>query len=495
MNEHQSPDTRVPWIQTELPGPAARRMVEADQRVTSPSYTRVYPLAVASGEGVVLTDVDGNRFLDFTSGIAVCSTGHCHPRVVAAIQDQAARLVHMSGTDFYYAPQMELSRRLAERAPGEGPKRVFLANSGAEAVEAAFKLARHHTGRQQVIAFRGAFHGRTMGALSLTASKSLQRHGFAPLVPGVHHLDYPYCYRCPGRICQVDSGNDERSSSMAGSNVRSGEGSSSRGSSAEGPVCCQRFFDQLESLFRHVVSPREVAAIIVEPVLGEGGYVVPPPDFLPKLREVTREHGILLIADEVQSGMGRTGKLFAVEHWGVGPDILCLAKGIASGMPLGAMVAREDVMSWPSGAHASTFGGNPIACAAALATLDLLEESLIANAQRQGALLMEQLRSLAARHSAIGDVRGLGLMVGVELVKREGSDREHRQSLVPSMIPPGDPECQQRVIQSCFHRGLLLLGCGTSTVRFCPPLVVQEEQVATAVELFAESLEECSPSE
>jgi 4-aminobutyrate aminotransferase len=471
MNEHKSRDTRVPWIHTELPGPAARRMIEADQRVTSPSYTRVYPLAVASGEGAVLTDVDGNRFLDFTSGIAVCSTGHCHPRVVAAIQDQASRLLHMSGTDFYYAPQMELSRRLAEHAPGEGPKRVFLANSGAEAVEAAFKLARHHTGRQQVIAFRGAFHGRTMGALSLTASKSLQRHGFAPLVPGVHHLDYPYCFRCP----------------------RNSRGD--RAEFADSSRCCQQPFEQLESLFRHVVSPSEVAAIIVEPVLGEGGYVVPPPDFLPQLREITREHGILLIADEVQSGMGRTGKLFAVEHWGVTPDILCLAKGIASGMPLGAMVAREDVMSWPSGAHASTFGGNPVACAAALATLDLLEESLIANAQRQGTLLLEQLRSLASRHAAIGDVRGLGLMVGVELVK---PTHPHGNSELPHLAPSpplADPQCQHSVIQRSFHKGLLLLGCGTSTVRFCPPLVIQAEQVTTAVQLFAESLEEYSSPE
>jgi 4-aminobutyrate aminotransferase len=445
---------RVPWIHSDLPGPRAQQLIRDDENYTSPSYTRVYPLAVASGQGAVLTDVDGNRFLDFTAGIAVCSTGHCHPRVVEAIRQQAARLIHMSGTDFYYAPQMELARRLARLAPGDTAKRVFLANSGAEAIEAAFKLARHHTGRQQMIAFRGAFHGRTMGALSLTASKALQRSGFAPLVPGVHHVDYPMCSHCPRRT--------------------------------ESSGCCQKPFEQLEALFRHTVSPEEVAAIIVEPVLGEGGYVVPPPDFLGKLRNLTAQHGILLIADEVQAGMGRTGKMFAVEHWGVLPDIICLAKGIASGMPLGAIVAPSEVMSWPRGAHASTFGGNPISCAAALATLDLLEDSLIENAARLGPILKNALNELARQQPAMGDVRGLGLMVGVDLVKEETTE-DGRQTKV------ADPDCQKAVIQRCFHKGLLLLGCGTSTIRFCPPLIVDREQVETAARLFGEALNELKP--
>ncbi len=439
-------DDPVPFIRTELPGPLGRAMIAEDEQFTSPSYTRVYPLAVAAGRGAVIEDVDGNRFLDFTAGIAVCSTGHCHPRVVQAVRDQAERLLHMSGTDFYYGPQSKLARRLAQLAPGTAAKRVFFTNSGAEAVEAAFKLARYHTGRQRVIAFRGAFHGRTLGALSLTASKVIQRRGFAPLIPGITHIDYPFCQRCPRR-------------------------------SAQG--CCYEPLEQLDHLFRQVLPADEVAAIFVEPILGEGGYVVPPPEFHSRLKAIAEKHGILLVADEVQTGMGRTGRMLAMEHFGVEPDIICLAKGIASGMPLGAIIARNELMTWPRGAHASTFGGNPVSCAAALATLDLLEQELIANAAQVGQLLKQLLTELARKHPIIGDVRGLGLMIGVELVHSQGE-----RAGLPL------PEAAQRVVQACFRKGLLLLTCGESTLRLCPPLVIDEQDARTAVRLIGEALGE-----
>ena len=350
----------------------------------------------------------------------------------------------MSGTDFYYPPQADLAEKLAAIAPGDDRKRVFFTNSGAESVEAAFKLARFHTGRKQVIAFFGAFHGRTMGALSLTGSKVTQRHGFAPLVPQVSHVDYPNCYRCPYRPA--------------------------------GGGCCDKTFDDIEKdLFARTVSPEEVAAFIVEPIQGEGGYIVPPPDFHKKLKALAEKHGILYVADEVQTGMGRTGKMFAMEHFGVVPDIVCLAKGIASGMPLGAIIAREEIMNWPPGSHASTFGGNPVSCVAALETIALLEEELIENARDVGDYLQQQLRKLAQKHTVIGDVRGLGLMVGAELVK----DRESREPI---------PAVRDAVVDACFHRGLLLLGCGKSTLRFCPPLVVDEEDVEIAMGILDEVL-------
>ena len=427
----------VPHLQTDLPGPRARALVAADEQYTSPSYTRAYPLAVERGYGAVIEDVDGNRFLDFTAGIAVCSTGHCHPRIVAAVREQAGKLIHMSGTDFYYGPQGDLAKKLAEIAPGSGAKRVFFTNSGAESVEAAFKLARYHTGRQHMIAFYGGFHGRTMGALSLTGSKVVQRRGFAPLIPLVSHVDYPNVYRC-----------------------------------AEG---CLDTLNQLDDLFKRTVAPQEVAGLIVEPIQGEGGYIVPPPEFHRELRRLCDQHGILLIADEVQSGMGRTGKMFALEHWGVVPDIVCLAKGIASGMPLGAIIARAELMDWGPGSHASTFGGNPISCVAALETIKLLEESLMENARTVGEHLKQRLVELAGRHRLIGDVRGLGLMVGVELV-RDRATKEHASTE------------RDEVVQTCFRRGLLLLGCGTSTLRFCPPLVVTKEQCDVAVAILDDVL-------
>ena len=437
---------KAPQILTELPGPNASRMIESDERCTSPSYTRSYPLAVERGEGAVIEDVDGNLFLDFTAGIAVCATGHCHPRVVEAIQQQAGRLLHMSGTDFYYAPQSTLAQKLAEIAPGSSHKRVFFTNSGAESVEAAFKLARYYTKREKVIAFFGAFHGRTMGALSLTGSKAIQKRGFSPLVPGVTHIDYPNPYRCPSGKTPEEQGME-----------------------------CIDYLE--EKLFRKTVPPDEVAAIFVEPIQGEGGYIVPPDGFLKRLKTLTEKHGILFVADEVQSGMGRTGKMFAIEHWGIEPDIMCLAKGLASGMPLGAIVAKESVMNWPPGAHASTFGGNPVSCVAALETIALLEEELIDNTQQIGAELFKGLTELQTKHQLIGDVRGKGLMLCIELV----GDRE---SKVPAVVE------RDELVLSCFHKGLLLLGCGENSIRFSPPLVVDSEQVKTALTILDEALTE-----
>lgn len=435
----------APRIGTPLPGPRAEQMIAKDLRYTSPSYTRVYPLAVARGSGAVLEDVDGNRFLDFTAGIAVCATGHSHPRVVQAITRQARDLLHMSGTDFYYGTQADLAAKLAEIVPGDEPRRVFFCNSGAEAVEAAIKLARYHTGRHRLIAFRGAFHGRTLGAVSLTASKAVQRRGFGPLIPGVTHIEYPRAAR--------------------------------RGESADrGAEAVERTFAELQRVFATVAPPEEVAAIVVEPIQGEGGYLVPPDNFLPRLHELAQRHEILLITDEVQSGMGRTGKMFAQEHVGVAADILCLAKGIASGMPLGAIVAREDVMTWPPGAHASTFGGNPVSCAAALETIALLEEGLIENARQVGGWLREQLQQRLSAHPNVIDVRGRGMMIGVELA-RDSRGEPH-------------PELCNALIQACFEKGLLLLSCGASTIRFCPPLVIDAEQAETGARIFADTLDE-----
>src|SRR4051794_12538386 len=348
----------LPHLTRPVPGPCATAIIERDAAVVSPSYTRCYPLVADHGEGAIVEDVDGNRFLDFNAGIAVVATGHCHPRVVKAIQDQAARLIHMSGTDFYYEGLVALAEKLSEIAPGDVPRRVSFGNSGAEAVEGSIKLARYTTGRDKLIAFYGSFHGRTMGALSLTARKSTQRGRFGPLVPGVTHAPYPYCYRCPF------------------------------GKEPEGcAVECVQFIE--ETLLKTVSPAEETAAIVFEPVQGEGGYIVPPRKFFDELQRVAKKHGILLIADEVQSGMGRTGKMWASEHFDLVPDILAVAKGIASGMPLGATVARADLMNWKPGAHASTFGGNPVSCAAALVTIGLLEKSLVENARRMGEHLME----------------------------------------------------------------------------------------------------------
>lgn len=435
---------KYPEIITPLPGPRAAALIAIDHRFVSPSYTRIYPLVAESAEGLWIRDPDGNRFLDFTAGIAVCAAGHCHPLVVQAIKDQADQLLHMSGTDFYYPPQILLAEKLAGLAPGSGLHKVYFGNSGAEAVEAAFKLARWHTRRELNLAFFGAFHGRTMGALSLTASKTIQKKHYHPLVPGITHVPYPYCYRCPYQLCYPTCG-----------------------------TACVTWIE--DTLFRTTVPPEEVAAIFVEPIQGEGGYIVPPPEFHPKLSRIARKYGILYVADEVQSGMGRTGKMFAMEHFGVAPDIMALAKGIASGMPLGAMVARAEIMDWEAGSHASTFGGNPISCQAALATIRLLEQGLMVNAAQRGEQLMSGLRALQQEFECLGDVRGRGLMVGVELVK----DRETKERA-------GD--WRDQVVQAAFHKGLLLLGCGLNTIRFCPALTVSADEIEVSLELFRDVL-------
>jgi 4-aminobutyrate aminotransferase len=436
-----------PKLKTALPGPLAEKAVAADERLISPSYTRGYPLVAKSGRGVRITDVDGNQFLDFAAGIAVNSTGHCHPEVVKAIQDQAAQLIHMSGTDFYYESMAQLAERLSAVAPMRGPHRFYYGNSGAEAVECALKLARYHTGRQNVIAFLGAFHGRTMGALSLTASKPQQKRRFAPLVPGVHHVPYPYAYRhCRGTA-------EEQEAYALG---------------------CARHIE--ERLFKTILPPEEVAAIIVEPIQGEGGYVVAPDSFLREIRNICDKHGILMIVDEVQSGAGRTGKWWAIQHTGVEPDIVCSAKGIASGMPLGICMAKAEVMDWVPGSHASTFGGNPVAIAAALATMDVLEREGIANAGQVGAKMMERLRSWIGVHKNVGDVRGRGLMIGVELVK----DTQTREAF---------GAMRDRVVDLAFERGLLILGCGETTIRLCPALIVNQHEADIALDILEECIE------
>jgi 4-aminobutyrate aminotransferase len=421
----------VPHLTTALPGPIAAGLLARDTVFVSGSYTRVYPLVVERGSGCVIEDVDGNRFLDFTAGIAVTNAGHCHPAVVEAVQDQAAKLIHMSGTDFYYRPQIELAERLARTAPGPTAKKVFFCNSGAEAVEAALKLARWHTERSRVVAFFGAFHGRTYGAMSLSGSKLVHRRGFSPLVPDVHHVNFPR--ECPGTC-------DNRTKGQ-----------------------CSLTIDLEATIFKRIAPPEEVAAIFVEPIQGEGGYHPLPKGCLPALRELCDKHGILLVVDEIQSGMGRTGKLWAVEHYGVEPDIVCSAKGIASGLPLGAIIAKAEVMDWPPGSHASTFGGNPVACRAALATLDLLEGGYMANAAERG----EQLRAGLRKVPGLSNVRGLGLMTAAD---------------VPSA------GVREKVIDGCFRRGLLLLGCGEMAIRFCPALCVTESQVADCLRILGEVL-------
>jgi len=436
----------APEIKTPLPGPKAKAIIERDNQFVSPSYTRDYPFVIARGEGAIVEDVDGNRFLDCAAGIAVNSTGVSHPEVVKAICDQAGKFIHMSGTDFYYEPQVRLAEELASIAPIDGPVRTFFGNSGTEATEASIKLARYYTKRQGIIAFLGSFHGRSMGSLSLTASKVIQRRGFGPLLPGVYHARYPEPYRFKGGGYEC---------------------------AAE---CLSYIRDQL---FVHLIAPDEVAAIVVEPIQGEGGYIVPPPAFLQGLRELASEHGIVLVVDEVQSGMGRTGKMFASEHFGLRADVVNIAKGIASGLPLGVTCARADVMSWPAGAHASTFGGNPVSCAAASATIKLLKDALVANAAAVGAHLLDGLRELQRKHSLVGDVRGLGLMIGVELVR----NRETKERAINE---------RNALVQSMFRRGVLVLGAGKNSIRIAPPLVLTKPQANSLLRVMDEALGELS---
>ncbi len=436
--------TDTPQIRTPLPGPRARAIIERDALVVSPSYTRAYPFVIARGHGAMVEDVDGNRFLDCAAGIAVNSTGHSHPDIVSAIVDQAQKFLHMSGTDFYYEPQVRLAEELEAIAPFRGPKRTFFGNSGTEANEAAIKLARYHTQRYGLIAFLGSFHGRTLGSLSITSSRAIQRKGFGPPMAGAYHAPYANCYRCPvGR--RPDS-------------------------------CAAECLDYLEDqILVHLVAPDEVAAVVVEPIQGEGGYVVPPVQFHQRLRELTKTHGMLLVVDEVQSGMGRTGKMFAIEHFGVEPDVVTSAKGIASGLPLGVATARAELMAWPPGSHASTFGGNPVSCAAALATITLLKDRLITNAATVGAFMLEGLRQMQQKHALIGDVRGKGLMIGVELVR----DRQTKERATTE---------RDRVVEECFRRGLLILGAGRNALRLSPPLVLTSAQADTALRILDEAL-------
>jgi 4-aminobutyrate aminotransferase len=438
--------TAGPKLKTAIPGPNAKRILAGDEKYISPSYTRSYPLVAKRGRGIVVEDVDGNEFFDFSAGIAVTSTGHCHPDVVAAIQKQAGELIHMSGTDFYYESLVTLAERLSKIAPMPGPHKIYYGNSGAEAVECALKLARYHTKRQQVIAFFGAFHGRTMGALSLTASKPQQKRRFSPLVPGVTHVSYPDVYRAG-----VDPQDAEKFA-----------------------LGCARYIE--DKLFKTILPPEEVAAIFVEPIQGEGGYVVAPTIFMQELRRICDKHGILLVLDEVQSGIGRTGKWFAVEHTGVRPDIVCMAKGIASGMPLGVTLSKADIMDWIPGSHASTFGGNPVCIAAALATLDVIEkEGLLRNSQEVGDHMMKRMADWPKKHRIVGDVRGRGLMIGVEIVKDQKT-REYGASE------------RDLIVEQAFERGVLLLGCGPSTVRIAPALVVTKDEADVAMDALEESI-------
>jgi 4-aminobutyrate aminotransferase len=435
-----------PKLKTALPGPNAKRILAGDEKYASPSYTRSYPMVAKRGRGIVVEDVDGNEFFDFSAGIAVVSTGHCHPDVVAAIQRQAGELIHMSGTDFYYEGMVTLAERLSKIAPMPGPHKFYYGNSGAEAIECALKLARYHTKRQQAIAFFGAFHGRTMGALSLTASKPQQKRRFSPLVPGVTHVGYPDVYR-------------------AGVGAQEAE---------KFALGCARYIE--DKLFKTILAPEEVAAIFVEPIQGEGGYVVAPTIFMQELRRICDKHGILLVVDEVQSGIGRTGKWFAVEHTGVHPDIVCMAKGIASGMPLGVTMSKADIMDWIPGSHASTFGGNPVCIAAALATLDVIEkEGLLRNAQEVGDYMRKRMADWPKKHRIVGDVRGRGLMIGVEIVKDQ-STREYGASE------------RDRIVEQAFERGVLFLGCGPSTIRIAPPLIVTKDEADVAMDALEESI-------
>lgn len=436
-----------PKLKTAIPGPNARRILAGDQKYISPSYTRSYPLVAKRGRGIVVEDVDGNEFFDFSAGIAVVSTGHCHPEVVAAIQKQAAELIHMSGTDFYYEGLVTLAERLSQIAPMPGPHKIYYGNSGAEAIECALKLARYHTKRQQIIAFFGAFHGRTMGALSLTASKPQQKRRFSPLVPGVTHVRYPDVYRG----CEGGSQDAEKFA-----------------------LGCARYIE--DKLFKTILAPEEVAAIFVEPIQGEGGYVVAPTIFMQELRRICDRHGILLVLDEVQSGVARTGRWWAVEHTGVKPDIVCMAKGIASGMPLGVTLSKADVMDWIPGSHASTFGGNPVCIAAALATLDVIEkEGLLKNSQAVGDHMLNRMADWPKKYKIVGDVRGRGLMIGVEIVKDQAT-REY------------DANDRDRIVELAFEGGILFLGCGPSTIRIAPPLIVTKDEADIAMDILEESI-------
>jgi 4-aminobutyrate aminotransferase len=431
-------------IKTGLPGPRSKTILEKNKKYRYPQGPFTFDFVAERAEDVFIEDVDGNRFLDFMGGIAVLSTGFSHPRVVQAVEEQLRKFLHV-GPTFFFDAEIQLAETLSALIPGETPMRVFLGNSGTEAVEAALKIARYKTRRAGIISFIGSFHGRTMGSMSISASKVTHRKSMGPFLPEVYFAHYPYCYRCPFHLEHEGCG-----------------------------TYCVRYIREV--IFEKIISPEDVAAIIVEPIQGEGGYIVPPPEFLPALRELTDEFEILLIADEIQTGAGRTGKFFAVEHWEVAPDIMCLAKGIASGFPLGVMIARDDVLIWEAGAHGTTFGGNPLSCVAALETINLVREGLMDNADQVGSWMLNQLKEFKAQYEIIGDVRGKGLMIGIEIVK----DKKTKAV---------DPDTRKEIIKKAYQRGLLLLECGTSSIRIAPPLILNQEEAHMGLSILREAIE------
>ena len=434
-----------PKIKVTPPGPKAKKIVERDAAVISPSFGRAYPLVVEKAEGNIVKDVDGNEFIDMNAGLAVCSVGHGHPKLKQAIKDQVDKFIHYSYTDFFYEDYVDLGEELSKVLPMQGDKKIFYGNSGAEAIEAAMKVSRWHSGRQGYLAYIGSFHGRTMGAVSLTASKPYQRRRFSPLIPGVEHIFYPYCYRCPFHL--------------------------------ECPSCNYACVDYIDDyLFHKYVAPEEVSMLLAEPIQGEGGYVVPPDGYFKKLKKLLDQYGILFAVDEVQSGVGRTGKWFAIEHFGVEPDILCTAKGIAAGMPLGVMASKAEIQDWTPGSHASTFGGNPVSCAAALAVLDIIKtDKLLENAAVQGGYIKERLTEMMEKHSMIGDVRGKGLMVGVEIVK----DKDSKEVA---------PKATEEIMMECFRNGLAIVNCGVNVIRWMPPLTITRDLIEPSLEIFEKAL-------
>jgi 4-aminobutyrate aminotransferase len=443
-------ETKLPRLLMELPGPQAKKVIEYDAKFMSPSFSREYPLVAKKGHGAIVEDVDGNAFLDFAAGIAVCSTGHCHPKVVDAIQRQAAELIHISGTDFYHHHMPQLAERLVATMPGEEPKKVFFGNSGTEAVEGAIKLARYATKRDKLIAFYGCFHGRTLGSLSLTASKNTQRKHFGALLGGVEHIPFPYAYRC------------------------------AHGHTNE--TCGSEILELLEQqMFKRLFAPEEIAAIIIEPIQGEGGFVPAPAFFLQELQRICNRHGIMLIVDEVQSGMGRTGKWWSYEHAGIEPDILCTAKGIASGMPLSAFIAKESVMTWKKGSHGTTYGGNPVCIASALATMDLIEGGYMENARKMGDYIFGRINDWPNRFKVVGDVRGKGLMIGIEIVR----DQKTKEKSV---------DLRDAIINKAFNKGLLLLSAGENSIRVSPPLLIDQEQADFAIKTLEDCFREAEKS-
>jgi 4-aminobutyrate aminotransferase len=438
----------LPKVVVRVPGPKARKIIARDKRVMSPSYTRAEPIVASDGWGCYVRDVDGNIFLDFSSGMFVLNYGYSHPRLISAVERQLRKLTHFAGTDFYYEAQVTLAEMLVQITPGNFRKRVYFGNSGAESVEAAFKCARWHTRRPRMLSYTGAFHGRTFGAMSLSATNVLHHRYFAPLVPGVSFLPYPYCYRCPFKL--------------------------------EYPGCSFACVDFIRDILRKVVPPEEVAAIIAEPIQGSSGYIVPPPEYFKIIKkEFCEPYGWLFIADEIQTGLGRTGKMFAIEHWKVVPDIVCVAKALAGGIaPIGATIARSEVMNWEPGAHASTFGGNLIACAAAIEGLRLLKsERLVERAAKLGKLMMKRLEDIAERSKLIGDLRGKGLLVGIELVK----DKRTKERAVKE---------RDSVVQHAMNRGLLIFRGGRSVIRLAPPLTITREELELGLDLFEEALRE-----